>query len=216
MKTWQPRKLMERMLEVDPHADKTASISIGEEPFPGGTPEKMRFLGTDNVLDQKTIKKHYDALGSYLHTPTPSQIEKGKEANHDKLRQRCEQLASALEEVVSSRVWNARMDNYGEIECVECKEPVRRRLAKHQESRKVTCWECRATYNMTAMEGGKVHFEPRQGKVICPDTKCAHEHFLWENDFEAGVSWNCDGCGKRLKIGLGVTLIEEVDEKSSA
>lgn len=78
MKTWQPKKLMERMLEVDPQADSDATLSFGEEPSLGETPASMHLLGTDRVLNLRTLKKHYDALGSYLHTPTLAQIEQGQ------------------------------------------------------------------------------------------------------------------------------------------
>jgi len=81
MKTWQPKKLTEQMLEVDPQADADAILSFGEEPPLGETPASMHLLGTDHVLNLRTLKKHYDALGSYLHTPTLDQIEQGK--THD-------------------------------------------------------------------------------------------------------------------------------------
>lgn len=68
MKTWQPKRLMDRMLEIDPQADKAAMLSFGIEPSYGETPEKMTLLGTEHVLNLATLKKHYDALGSYLHT----------------------------------------------------------------------------------------------------------------------------------------------------
>ena len=90
MKTWQPKRLMERMLEVDPQADEAATLSFGVEPSYGEAPEKMTLLGRDNVLKLTTLKKHYDALGSYLHTPTLSQLEKNKSHDMTKLRKRCE------------------------------------------------------------------------------------------------------------------------------
>lgn len=65
MKTWQHKKLMEQMLKVDAQADADATLSIGEEPSFGKPPETMQLLGTDHVLNLRTLKKHYDALGSY-------------------------------------------------------------------------------------------------------------------------------------------------------
>lgn len=49
--TWQPRKLMRILLEIDPHADTTCGLSYGIKPSLGETPEKMTFLGTENVLN---------------------------------------------------------------------------------------------------------------------------------------------------------------------
>ena len=71
--TWQPRKLMRQLLDLDPNADQGGTLSIGQEE--NGQPAKvMTIMGTEKVLSMAAIKRHYDALGSYLHTPTLAQI----------------------------------------------------------------------------------------------------------------------------------------------
>lgn len=45
--TWRPDKVMRVLLEIEPTADRSYTLRIGEEPYPGGTPEKMHTLGTD-------------------------------------------------------------------------------------------------------------------------------------------------------------------------
>src|SRR5690348_11354513 len=78
-KTWQPRKLLALLVDIDPSIGQTATISIGIETEPGepAPPEKMQLLGTDFVFTLADLKTHYDAVGSYLHMPSLDQILSG-------------------------------------------------------------------------------------------------------------------------------------------
>lgn len=38
MATWQPDKVIKVLLKIDPTADSSYTLSIGEEPYPGGMP----------------------------------------------------------------------------------------------------------------------------------------------------------------------------------
>lgn len=208
MKTWQPKRLMERMLEVDPQADSAATLSFGVEPSYGKSPEKMTLLGTDNVLKLATLKKHYDALGSYLHTPTLSQLEKNKSHDMIKLQKRCEIISEAIKTVLSSKVWGSSMANRGEIECFVCDKPIRRRLLHGVDVRKVECWECQATYNMSRTNKDQVQFEPRQSGIPCIAPECDTVNYLWEKEFGVGLEWDCRDCGMKQKLAYGVSPVD--------
>ena len=86
--TWQPRKVMAILLEIDPNADKDSSLAFGIEPSRGVTPDVMQSLGTERVLNMGTIKRHYDALGSYLHVPTIKQRKANAKTDAAKFRAR--------------------------------------------------------------------------------------------------------------------------------
>ena len=88
MKTWQPRQLMRRILEIDPNADTTATFRIGREPSCRVSPDCMTELGTDHALSLAALKEHYDALGSFLHAPTIDQFERGKHRDPERIRTR--------------------------------------------------------------------------------------------------------------------------------
>ncbi len=214
MKTWQPKRLMDRMLEVDPQADTAATLSFGLEPTYGSPPESMTMLGTDNVLKLATLKKHYDALGSYLHTPTLAQLEQNKPHNMTKLRSRCEKIIEAIKTVLASKVWGTSMANRGEIDCFVCDKPVRRRLIHGVEVRKVECWECQATYNMSRTDEDQVLFEPRQSAIPCISSDCDAVNYLWEKEFGVGLEWDCQACATKQKLAYGVSPVaakEEID-----
>ena len=207
MKTWQPKQLMDRMLEVDPQADQSVTLSYGIEPSYGETPEKMTSLGTEHVLTLATLKKHYDALGSYLHTPTIAQLENNKPHNMQKLRARCGDIVAAIEQVLSSRVWGTTLSNYGRIECDNCKTVIKRRLPPNVECRNIECWECMATYNMSHTSDGKVYFEPLQFAIPCVAKNCETDNYIWEKEVMPGLKWECHKCGIPQKLAYGVVPV---------
>lgn len=101
------------MLEVDPQADPDATLCLRERPSPCETPTSTQILGTDYL---RTLKKHYDALGSYLHTPTLAHIEQSKNHDYAKLALRCTQTVDSLEGALNSKVWNSTFSIRGVIE----------------------------------------------------------------------------------------------------
>ena len=206
MKTWQPKILMDRMLEIDPYADQSVTLSYGIEPSYGETPEKMTLLGTDQPLNQATLKKHYDALGSYLHTPTLDQLENNKPHDMQKLRVRCETIVAAIEQVLSSRVWGKGLSHYRTFECHACKTVIKRRLSHDVERRKIECWKCMATYNMSHTSDGNVSIEPRRWPVTCVAENCETETFIWEKELTPGRKWECQDCGTPQKLDYCVVL----------
>ncbi len=97
---WQPRKVMEMMLDIDPWADQDRTILVGLEDVPGVAAKDMSYVGKENVLSLATIKKNYDALGSYLHLPTVKQLEAGRAPSFKSLRNRLDKIIAAVELVL--------------------------------------------------------------------------------------------------------------------
>src|SRR5262245_481600 len=46
LEKWQPRRVIDEMRAIDPHADEPATISIGLEETPGVAASEMHVLGT--------------------------------------------------------------------------------------------------------------------------------------------------------------------------
>lgn len=200
--TWQPRKVMAILLEIDPNADKDSSLAFGIEPSLGVTPDVMKSLGTERVLNMGTIKRHYDALGSYLHVPTIKQRKGRAKVDHVKLRARCEEIAAYLTEVLASPVWNATMGNFASLDCMKCGHPVRKRMPHGQTVVDATCFECGATYKVTDPGEGKAHFEPDQVEVKCADPECKTSIFPWRSEIKPNSGWKCEVCGGENDIKL--------------
>ena len=105
--TWQPRKLMSVLLEIDPHADKDSSIAAGLEKEYGVQAENMKYIGSEKVLKMGEIRKNYDMLRYHLHVPSLKQMTDGKTTDYEHIRQRCEELVSTIDKALSSTVFNA-------------------------------------------------------------------------------------------------------------
>jgi len=82
------------LLDIDSTADSDTTYAIGLEKEYGVRPEKLNALGTEMILNMATIRKHYDALGSYIHVPTLKQVRSSKAHDFNKIRLRCEEIAS--------------------------------------------------------------------------------------------------------------------------
>lgn len=200
--TWQPRKVMAILLEIDPNADKDSSLAFGIEPSLGVTPDVMEALGTEIVLNMATIKRHYDALGSYLHVPTIKQRKAGAKIDVVKFRARCDEIAAYLTEVLASPVWNTTMGNFATHDCMKCGHPIRKRMPHGQDVVDAKCFECGATYKVTDAGEGKAHFEPDQVEVKCANQDCKTSVFPWRSEIVPNSGWKCEVCGGENDIKL--------------
>jgi hypothetical protein len=104
--TWQPRKVMSILLEIDPSADASFGLAMGIEEEYGVQSPNMEFVGEERVLNMVALRKHYDALGSYLHLPSMKHVIDGKSVDFQRLRTRCDELVSLIDEALASRIFN--------------------------------------------------------------------------------------------------------------
>lgn len=109
LSTWQPGKLLSLLLEIDPSADKNRGLSVGIEEECGKPAKEMTYMGEERVIRLSEIKKYYDRLSSYLHTPTSDQVAEGKGADAEKILLRCNEIVAILEQVLASPIFNCNM-----------------------------------------------------------------------------------------------------------
>jgi DNA-directed RNA polymerase subunit RPC12/RpoP len=205
--TWQPKKLMMLLLEIDPRADKDSSIAYGVEDVPGKEAEVMTSLGAEKVLNLSTIKKHYDALGSYLHTPTIRQLESGASIDFKKLRSRCEQIVRAVEATLASPVWNINFGKFSEIPCMRCNHLVRKRMNGPNEIAR--CFECGATYEVNETPAKQINWRMIKQLIPCQASGCGKDIVLIDADIEAGKAVRCPHCNALHNIDLMIRLGED-------
>ena len=217
MKTWQPKQLMDRILEVDPHADRDRTLSMGAEPSYGEQPDQWTLLGTEHMLNLSTLRRHYNALGSFLHTPTLRQFEEDRIHDITKLRNRCKKIIEAVDIVLSSRIWGTTFTAFGAIDCRRCGDELRRRIPYSVDCREVECWNCKASYWMRRIRKRQVEFEPQQISIQCVSRSCEEANELWKSDMECGSRWQCGSCGKSQELTWCVkeVSVDGVEEKST-
>lgn len=202
--TWQPGKLLKMLLEIDPLADKSSSLSIGEEVKYGEYAPRMRFLGHDRVLTLKEIKRYYDRLGSYLHAPTREQVDSEKRVSDEKIVKRCRELTHILDEVLASPVFNLDFRVTSKIQCEKCESMITRRLPSDGEKFVAKCISCLAEYDVVLDKGGKAIWTPRVEVIGCGNPNCNAKLELWNSEIKVGTNWLCSTCGGRNVILLGL------------
>ncbi len=215
--TWQPKKVLSVLLDLDPAADKSATVSLGPESVPGQPATEMHLLGTDTPLNKATIKQHYDALGSYLHFPTLKQYEAKGIADFGRLRTRCVQIASHLQDVLESPIWNAIFSHISHTNCKRCGKSVRCRLAFNDEigkEREVHCRHCDAPYIAINLSAQQVRFKPLETEILCQSDGCGVVSYLWNDRIKAGNVFKCWACGARHEICLGINLVQADDNNA--
>lgn len=213
-KTWQPRKLMAVLADIDPSMIMSSTIAVGIEPEYGKAPpaDDMQLLGTDQVFTLKDLKAYYDAIGGHLHMPSLDQLQTGKIADPKKLRMRCEAVVFSLEKVLSSPVYNVTLGNFAMLdECMneDCKKPIRKRIPHGKAEIEVECFECKAVYTVTSLPGNAVEFKPKMTLVRCSTQDCSEMFPLWPHEMKPGTHWRCKGCSAHNGLGLAVHKIED-------
>lgn len=202
--TWQPIKLMTQMIEIDPSADAEMSLSIGKQPNLEEAPSEMHYVGTEKPLNLKTIKEHYNAIGSYLHVPTMKQLQEGKFRNEASLRKRCEVIIKEIEASLSSTMWNLDFKQSATMDC-SCGEMLTRRFKDGQDARVVSCHDCGALYTLVCAGKGKVEWHPHQTKVRCVAESCDCEFYIPDHQAKVGAIIECMDCPTEMVVALGVT-----------
>jgi hypothetical protein len=205
-RTWQPRKVVDYITEIDEHSFQSSSLSLGIEEEPGKPAKVMKPLGTETSLTMKNLKDHYNALGSFLHIPTPVQLEKAKSQSKTRLQEHCAECVYLVEKILASPVWNANFGNFAETECIRCDFPIKKRLPPGFTGPvDARCINCGAEYIVSDEGERKTGWTAKVDEVGCPTPGCNEKIVIWKDEFRPGRWWTCEGCGQpyilRLSIG---------------
>lgn len=220
-RTWQPKKVMQLLVDIEPNADKGSSLAFGLEEVPGVAAKEMTLPGAEKVFSLRAIKNHYDALGNYLHMPTVKQLEDSGEPDLAKLRKRCLAIIDLLDGVLSSPVFNINFGTFSSIACMnpDCGKPVRRRLPAGQDALAVSCLECGMGYELTVAADGQCVWRPVLEEVPCPGPSCEVVFKVSPGELKPGRRLACHKCDGRFVIGLALFADEPpaaADSKAEA
>lgn len=200
LSTWQPKKLLNLLLEIDPYADKSSSLSVGIEEKYGKPAKEMTSIGKDRVLGLGEIKKYYDRLGAYLHTQTIEQFSGGKGLTPDKIRTRCDEVRKIIEEVLASPVFNVNIKTTSSISCQGCGTNIVRRIPSKSEPLVANCINCSASYTLIMKDESEIEWKPNIHEIKCANTSCTSSFNLWKSEIKVGTNWRCPECNGINKI----------------
>jgi hypothetical protein len=124
--TWQPDKVMKELLQVDPRADRSATISMQKDATETEPVGPWIHIGEERRLKAPRLAKMFHQLGNALHVPTIRQLQKGAEPDHTLIRKRAQQIRDELDHVLAAKIWNAHFSVSVTVKCSECETPIKR------------------------------------------------------------------------------------------
>lgn len=167
---WQPQRLMESLIEIEPHANEGPTVHFLDESNAEARLPTWVSLGKETVFTLKDIRDEYHALGSFVHLPNLDKAATG--TNFEKMRTRCIHISSKLTEVLSSPVFNAVFQNIVELPCDSCGNTILKHVPAHAASVEAKCYKCNAAYKISAQEDG-TYSSHRLGKIVpCINEGC--------------------------------------------
>ncbi|ESY44722.1 hypothetical protein X747_05305 [Mesorhizobium sp. LNJC384A00] len=194
--TWQPRKLLGTILEINPDAFEPFELSVELDNGSGN----FTSLGKERPLSPSDIASQYDALGNYLHTPTLRQARAGGHKIAS-IRTRCEQIVVLLKEILASSLFNVDFKLSAPFDCMRCQAAFKVRVTRNG-TRAVSCPECGAPYNLQDGEGETVVWSPLRQPVRCSKPDCNSDYFIWRDQMKPGTEAVCPGCQSVYKLQL--------------
>ncbi|MEO8460114.1 MAG: hypothetical protein ABI451_06275 [Dokdonella sp.] len=208
LEAWQPRQVLKELLEIDSLADQGGTLYLGLEDVPGVAAKNFSNIGTEYVLSFATIKKHYDALGSFLHIPSIKQLREGKLPDLSRLRDHCNDAADAIKKALSSRAFGMSMGIDQAFPCERCGKNIVRRTPLVPYEYDIKCSGCRAVYNFKSEKTGEVEVRPNSKPIDCLKAECDGKHMLWGDEFDPGHTWKCERCGTIHELVMRVAMRE--------
>lgn len=205
-KTWQPKQIMSVLLEIDSAAGQDRTLAFGVEGPNGTSPSTMQLLGTETVLNMNVIKKHYQALGSYLHMQSMNKMLKGDSLNYDKIRCRCNTIYEYIMKVFDSPFHNCTLGRFTRGKCMKCERIIRKRIPRDKDKFTVICHHCSSLHHIERIKEGSYEWRADKQEMSCPG--CKQIFSMWRNEVEIGHSWNCNNCGAENKLVLAIQHVK--------
>lgn len=206
--TWQPKKVMSVLIEIEPTADKDSSLSMGIEESSGKPSQDMKHIGAEKVLSMKTLKAHYDRLGSYLHMMNLRSFRLNKTTDFERMRVRCSEIYSEIENVLASSLFNCTLGTFSHVKCFECNKPIRKRVPSVDDDLNIEaeCGNCKATYILEPQGNGNYVWHASRQNITCGNESCKQIFTIWQREIDLGKFWVCKRCGGKNTITYGLAF----------
>jgi hypothetical protein len=190
---WQPDKVMRELLEVDPRADRSATISMQRDATETEPAGEWQLIGEDRRLKAPRLAKMFHQLGRSLHVPTIGQMRKGTLPDYALVRKRAEQIRAELEYVLAAKIRIGRFSTSVTIACTECETPIKREVSYFATVKQVRCGGCGQAFTVEQeAETGEYFFSPVRFWWNCEG--CGAEREIAESKAKAGLDVSCPKC----------------------
>jgi len=209
---WQPRRAMERLMElVDEHLAGDSVLRVALENEEGAADEgDFVTVGATKGIKPKDIGKHWQKLGSFLHAEVPkTKGDRPREPDEQMLRQYLGEVISYVGDVTSTR-FDAHFSENVTLTCGRCDQSIVRNAKLLKEGDVVQCQNpnCTASY-ITHETRGNFTFEPYRLQFECQ--ACKERNFVDANDLlklerDHLQPLKCAACGAKYHAGWVLQL----------
>ena len=205
---WQPKRIIDTLLAIDPHADQGRALYMDPTREGKAHPWGMIRIGIEHVVGVRTLRKHYDALGSFLHLPTIRQLRQKQGCDPMALRKHCQGVIEAVDKALSSTIFNVVPAVPIDFPCERCGESIKRRAPVGSFRFETSCSGCKATYDVSGTGDDRFRVVPLLSMLVpCKVDGCTGQYRLWEDQAQLGHVWTCAECGANYKLNLSPKLL---------
>ncbi len=205
IETWQPQKIMELLLSIDPYSDQNCTVRFAPEDQEGRPIEPFKTLGHERRVSLVEIRKHYHALGSFLHAPTPRNL-KANKVDPDIIRERCKIAATVIDDALKSSMWKLSFGTTLKATCNRCGRDMPRRVSFIEVGEiEHSCFYCKASHRFLKSEESW-RYTSNVTLVDCLKTDCNHQLEIWADQLRPDYSVVCSKCGTAHEFALGLRV----------
>ncbi len=189
---WQPKQIIDAILECDPDAELPSRVAFGPSEQVG-EPGWADTVFSTKPPTRKLLKDHYHKLGFYLHAPIDL-----VQPDNAKWRSALERALTVLSEyTVDQALFNIGV--FIHIECACCERTIYRNKRGVEASGTMKCPnpDCGAIYNVT-FDGELTHSSLQQESFDCQ--VCGTTNYVPRSAIKEGTEIRCVDCGQQVLV----------------
>lgn len=208
LKQWQPRKIIDALIDCDPDIERDFTLSVAEERIDGSRGPAST-VGQYKAVNRKLLRQYYHKSGSYLHAPMGD-----KAPDVAKMLSFLNAAATRVEEYCNKTTVISNIAMFHTVQCV-CGRTIKRNDRAIQIRPYMRCPndQCRAVFDLIKNEEDKeIAWKLREVEFVCPS--CKTRNFFGSHLIDSGVRFTCVECKLPyiVRTGYIVNRIDSIDE----
>jgi hypothetical protein len=202
MKVWQPKKIIDALIDCDPYVEQDYTVSIASE-LPNGGHGPVSRIGRYKAVDRKLLRQYYHKIGSFLHAPM-----RHEHKNLTKMQSFLNSAAQRIEEYCLETTIVSNFGVFHTVTCV-CGRTIKRNAQAVQKRPYIICPDekCRAVFDLLNIDENNAVWKLRETKIVCPC--CNTSNFVGTHLIADEARVACVECHKRYVIGSALFLRPE-------
>ncbi|HEX4985686.1 MAG TPA: hypothetical protein VFV71_06390 [Burkholderiales bacterium] len=196
---WQPPQAVKALLEFEPDADQTFTIYTGVEETYGVPSPNMKLVGTHHSLKLPWLRKHYNKLGSCLHSAPTTRHEV---LTGEQLAKYLAEVIADLEAPLAGNILGGSIRDVFAFSCSRCQDRVVVNAKSVRRTQQAACFnpQCKAEYFAIVNEDGTATFQLKITSFECANIACNGVADIENRHLDIGYKFSCPQCGLKHVI----------------